>query len=146
MRSLCCLCVYVASYLFFIFHAVRGRRDIIACRVVTMQRPRHKQIHAEQFLDIGSVNTFPLQRIRMQQGVVLETGFPTLSAQMGLYGGQLKQDYFSWNGAAVQRGLGPGSRGITIVRSRYQATTREDIAGWKRLSVICKVWKLAMAL
>jgi hypothetical protein len=39
-------------------------------------------------------------------------------------------------GAAVQRGLEPGSRGITIVRSRYQATTNEDIAGWKIFSAL----------
>jgi hypothetical protein len=44
--------------------------------------------------------------------------------------------------ATVQRGLEPGSRGIAIVRSRYQATTSEDTAGWKRLSV----WKSAMTL
>jgi hypothetical protein len=41
----------------------------------------------------------------------------------------------SWKGAAVQRGLKHGSREIAIVRSRYQATTSEDTAGWKRLSV-----------
>jgi hypothetical protein len=36
------------------------------------------------------------------------------------------------------RGLQPGSRGITIVRSRYQETSMsiEDIEGWERLSVI----------
>jgi hypothetical protein len=32
-----------------------------------------------------------------------------------------------------QRGLAPGSRGIVIVISRYQATIIEDTAGWKRL-------------
>jgi hypothetical protein len=31
--------------------------------------------------------------------------------------------------AAVQRGLEPGSRGLAIVRSRYQATTTENTAG-----------------
>jgi hypothetical protein len=61
----------------------RRGRDTVACRVVIMKRPRNKQIHAEQFLGIGSVNTFPRQRIRMQQGVMLEMGFPTLSAQRG---------------------------------------------------------------
>jgi hypothetical protein len=43
--------------------------------------------------------------------------------------------YKIWMGAAVQRGLEPGSRGIAIVRSRYQATTSKDTASWKRLSV-----------
>jgi hypothetical protein len=39
-------------------------------------------------------------------------------------------------GGAVQRGLEPGSRGIAIVRSRFQGTADEDNPGWKRLSVI----------
>jgi hypothetical protein len=45
---------------------------------------------------------------------------------------------YEWKGTAVQRGLEAGSRGIAIVRSRYQTNTRtsEDTAGWKRLSVI----------
>jgi hypothetical protein len=41
-----------------------------------------------------------------------------------------------WKGAAIQRGLDPGSRGLAIVRSRYQANTSEDTAGWKRFSAI----------
>jgi hypothetical protein len=45
----------------------------------------------------------------------------------------------SWKGAAVQRGLERGSRGLATVRSHYQATTSVDTAG-------SKVWKLAMAL
>jgi hypothetical protein len=32
-------------------------------------------------------------------------------------------------GAAVQRGHEPGSRGLAILESRYQATTSEDTAG-----------------
>jgi hypothetical protein len=40
----------------------------------------------------------------------------------------------SWKGTAVQRGLEPGSRGIAIVRTRYQAIASEDTASWKRLS------------
>jgi hypothetical protein len=39
----------------------------------------------------------------------------------------------SWKGTAVARGLEHGSRGIEIVRSRCQATTSEDAAGWERL-------------
>jgi hypothetical protein len=42
----------------------------------------------------------------------------------------------SWKGAAVQRGLDPGSRKIATVRNRYLATTSDDIAAWKCLSVI----------
>jgi hypothetical protein len=42
----------------------------------------------------------------------------------------------SWKGAAVQRGLEPGTRRIVIVRSRYQATTSADIVIWETLCVI----------
>jgi hypothetical protein len=42
----------------------------------------------------------------------------------------------SWKGVAVQRGFESGSRGIAIVRSRYQETSSEDAAGWERLGVI----------
>jgi hypothetical protein len=41
----------------------------------------------------------------------------------------------TWKEAAIQRGLEPGSRGRAIVRSSYQATTSEETAGWKKLSV-----------
>jgi hypothetical protein len=41
-----------------------------------------------------------------------------------------------WKGAAVQRGLEPGSRELTIVRSPYQTIIIEDTADWKRLSMI----------
>jgi hypothetical protein len=37
----------------------------------------------------------------------------------------------SWKGAAVHGGLEHGSRGIAIVRSRYQETYSEDTAGWE---------------
>jgi hypothetical protein len=47
--------------------------------------------------------------------------------------------------AAIRRGLETGNRGMAIVRNRYQATTSEDIAGWKRLRVwasdLLRVWK-----
>jgi hypothetical protein len=53
----------------------------------------------------------------------------------------------SWKGVAIQRGLEPGSRRITIVRSRYQAVTCENTGGWKRVKrVVCEVWMLVMAL
>jgi hypothetical protein len=51
------------------------------------------------------------------------------------------EEMFSWMGAAVERGHETGSRGITIVKRRYQATTSEDSAGW-----FCEVWKSAIAL
>jgi hypothetical protein len=35
----------------------------------------------------------------------------------------------SWKGAAVQRGLEHGCRGMASVKSRYQSTTSEDTAG-----------------
>jgi hypothetical protein len=47
----------------------------------------------------------------------------------------VKEEQFSWKGDAVQRGLEPGSIGLTIARSRCQATTSEDTAGWKILSM-----------
>jgi hypothetical protein len=37
---------------------------------------------------------------------------------------------FSWKGAAVQRVLETGNRGLTAVRNLYQVTTSEDTAGW----------------
>jgi hypothetical protein len=55
----------------------------------------------------------------------------------------------SWKVAAVLGGLEHGSRGIAIVRSRYQATTNEGIRAGKDLAcviVICKMWRSAMAL
>jgi hypothetical protein len=41
----------------------------------------------------------------------------------------------SWKGAEVQKEIEPRSRGLVIVRSRYQATIGEDTVGWKGLSV-----------
>jgi hypothetical protein len=40
----------------------------------------------------------------------------------------------SWKGAAIQRGLDPGNRRISTVRSRYQGAVGESTADWKRLS------------
>jgi hypothetical protein len=39
---------------------------------------------------------------------------------------------FIWKVAAIQRRLDPRNRGIAIVRNRYQETSSEDTAGWKR--------------
>jgi hypothetical protein len=56
----------------------------------------------------------------------------------------------SFKGAAIQRGLQDGNRGLATVRSRYQETSSEDTALWKRdlpcAGVTCKLWKSAMAL
>jgi hypothetical protein len=41
----------------------------------------------------------------------------------------------SWKVAAIQRATQSESRGTSIVSSHYQATTSEDTAGWKVLSV-----------
>jgi hypothetical protein len=49
-------------------------------------------------------------------------------------------------GAAVQRELEPRSRGLAIVRSRYQATISEDTAGWKILSLILQNVEIAVVL
>jgi hypothetical protein len=54
----------------------------------------------------------------------------------------VKKRIHSWMGATVTRALEPGSRRLAIVRSRYQATTSEDTARYKRL----KVWKSVMVL
>jgi hypothetical protein len=37
----------------------------------------------------------------------------------------------NWKGAAIQRGLEPGSLRISIVRSYYQGMAVEDTAGWR---------------
>jgi hypothetical protein len=49
---------------------------------------------------------------------------------------QSVESEFSCKGAAIRRGLEPGSREIAIVRSRYQATTSEETAGWKRCDFV----------
>jgi hypothetical protein len=41
-------------------------------------------------------------------------------------------DWGSWKGTAIQGGFEPGSRVLTIVRSRYQATTNDDTAAIKK--------------
>jgi hypothetical protein len=59
------------------------------------------------------------------------------------------EEYFSPKGAAVQRGLESGNRGIAIVRFPYQETSSDDTAYRKHLKcalVICKVCKLAILL
>jgi hypothetical protein len=76
-------------------------------------------------------------------GVLLETVFSTRSDQRGCkednWGNRVSSVWefvrkrSSKKKAAVQRGIEPGSRGIVVVRSRHQATTEEDTAGWKRL-------------
>jgi hypothetical protein len=38
----------------------------------------------------------------------------------------------SSDAAVIQRKPETGSRGTAIVRNRYQATSRDDIGGWKR--------------
>jgi hypothetical protein len=43
----------------------------------------------------------------------------------------------SCKGGAVQRELEHGSRRIATLRYRYQKTSSEDTAGWKRLNVCC---------
>jgi hypothetical protein len=48
----------------------------------------------------------------------------------------MKQEYVISKGAAVQTGLGLGSSGIAIVRNHYQDTSCEEIAGWKKISVL----------
>jgi hypothetical protein len=52
----------------------------------------------------------------------------------------------SWKGAAVQRGVESGRRVIVIVRSRYQTKTLRAGKDLACILVICKLWKLAMAL
>jgi hypothetical protein len=52
----------------------------------------------------------------------------------------------SWKGAAIQRGLDPGSRGIIIVRNCYQETISGDCNISLCSLVICKEWRSAMAL
>jgi hypothetical protein len=46
---------------------VYANHHTVACTAVAMQRPRDKANIQLPFLDDGSVNTYPRQRIRMQQ-------------------------------------------------------------------------------
>jgi hypothetical protein len=91
--------------------------------------------------------------------VLLETVFSTRSVQRDYKednwdnrvssAREAVKERFSWKGAAVRKGIEPGSRGIAVVRSRHQATTIEDTAVWKNLArvlVKCKVWRSEMAL
>jgi hypothetical protein len=48
----------------------------------------------------------------------------------------MEQGLRIWKGAAIKRGLEHGRRGIGIVRSRYQATTKDDIGDWEILIVL----------
>jgi hypothetical protein len=61
--------------------------------------------------------------------VLLETML-SLGPCNGIIRRTIEARVHSWKGAAVQRELEHGSRGIVIVISRYQATTSEDTAGW----------------
>jgi hypothetical protein len=100
--------------------------DIVACRAVCWRR----------------------QRIRMQQQRYCWKRCFRLGPCKGVTR-TTEARKFSWNGAAVQRGSESESRGLVIVRSRNQATTSEDTAGWKDLACaleICEVWKLTLVL
>jgi hypothetical protein len=75
--------------------------------------------------------------------ILLETAFSTRSVQRDYKedsGGnrvisvrESVRKRGSWKGAADQRGLKRGSRRVVDFRNRYQETTSEDTAGWKRL-------------
>jgi hypothetical protein len=60
--------------------------------------------------------------------VLLEMVFLTVVRAKGYKGDNWskKKKTRSWRGAAVQRGLEPGNRETTVVKSRYLATTTED--------------------
>jgi hypothetical protein len=63
--------------------------------------------------------------------LLLDTAFSTRSVKRGKQASSVREDVKkrdSCKGAAVQRGLEPGSRGIAIFRSPYQETTNEDAA------------------
>jgi hypothetical protein len=51
----------------------------------------------------------------------------------------------SWKGAAFERGLELGSRGIAIVRSRYQETSSNRLRTLMCVTVICKVRRSTLA-
>jgi hypothetical protein len=56
---------------------------------------------------------------------------------------------FSWKWAAIQAGLEHGSRGIAIVEAVTSQLLVKTLQAGEDLAcalVICKVWKLAMAL
>jgi hypothetical protein len=101
----------------------------------------------EPFQGNGSVNMFPRQQIRMQQpiGAVGKGVLYSVHAE-GVISRPNEARIDSCKGAVVQKGLESGSRRIAIIKSCHQATTSEDTAGWKRLSVTGKVWKSASVL
>jgi hypothetical protein len=102
---------------------------IVACRAVSTQR-------------LGKhVPTATDTRATIE--VLLETLFSTRSvpksykeANWGYQASSVRESVkkrWSWNGAAGQRILEPGSSGIDIVRNRYQETSNEDTDVFKRL-------------
>jgi hypothetical protein len=78
--------------------------------------------------------------------VLMETGFSTRSVpktyKKDKWGNQISSAWAtvkksdSLEGAAVEKGLQPGNKGITVVRSRYRAPTSEDTEDWKGLILI----------
>jgi hypothetical protein len=50
------------------------------------------------------------------------------------WGNQVSVKESSWKGAAVQRGLEPGSRGIAIVTSHYQQLLVKALRGGRDLA------------
>lgn len=104
----------------------------------------------------GSIDTFPLQRIRMQEidvlltkvsirectvccprgprrGVVRKTTGETKSVLRR----SLWRKRVSWKRAAIQSEPERESWKISTVRSRYQGASGEDTGGWKRLGLCC---------
>jgi hypothetical protein len=99
---------------------------------------------AEQFLDNGSVNTFPRQRIRNQQSrycfaITVEKVFSMWCVSkcyesVGFQRGQLADGSVR---ESVKENLSAGSWRIYTVRSRCQGTVGENTAGLKRHSGCC---------
>jgi hypothetical protein len=92
----------------------------------------------------GSRGNSPRPTVEALLETVFSTGDPCREVIRRTTGVRTRQ-----LGAAIHREFEPGSRGIAIVTSRYQATTGEDMQAGKYLAcalVICKVWKLAMTL
>jgi hypothetical protein len=138
-----------------------SEEHIVVCRAVSKQWlgkhfPAETNTYTIMEVLLETVfSTLSLLR-RYKQGTRLElrqlsVGSQAMKSRLGgwcevaasLRVSQLKH-WRSWKGASVQRGLEPRNRKLAIVRGRYQTTTSEDTASWKRLSMI--LWSVEIAI
>jgi hypothetical protein len=94
--------------------------NIVACRRVSRERSRTNRFLRQQSThNIGGTDGNGVFYGGPCRGVIRRT----IGSRIG-----------SWKGAAIKTELESGSRELAIVRSRYQAATSKDTAGWKTLA------------